>query len=149
MSKFHVKIAANCRDWYGRKVPEGAAYGTEWIPSPDEGIEKIYDYIFEGDVRTLYNPDGSVKGRAVKLYVHHHRYEWRDNCKGIYRPMWAECRRGSLAEKLLNKHIKPNFESLKSHGTKDFKVYDLQSFSSAIKRPSSAGAIFNMVRERQ
>lgn len=148
MSRFHVKIATNCRDWYGRKVPEGAAYGTEWIPSPD-GTERIYDYVFEGDVRTLYRADGSVKGRAVKIFVHHHRYDWLDDGKGYYRPMWVECRRGSLAEKLLNRHVKPDFQSLKPHGTKEFKVYDLQEFSSAIKRPSSAGAIFNMVRERQ
>lgn len=148
MSKFHISVAKQRKDWYGRTVPEGAAYGTEWIQSPD-GTERIYDYVFEGDVRILYRPDGTIKGRAVKIFVHHHRYEWLDNCRGIYRPMWVECRRGSLAEKLLNRHIRPNYESLKPRGTKDFQVKNLQEFSSAIKRPSSAGAIFAMVRNGQ
>lgn len=148
MSKYHISVAKTVKNWYGRKVPEGAAYGTEWIPSPD-GTERIYDYVFEGDVRTLYRADGSVKGRAVKIFVHHHRYDWLDDARGVFRPMWAECRKGNFAQKLLDKHVKPNYDSLKSHSTRDFKVRDLQEFSSAIKRPSSAGAIFNMVRERQ
>lgn len=148
MSKYHIAVAKTVKNWYGRTVPEGAVYGTEWIPSPD-GTERIYDYVFEGDVRTLYRADGSVKGRAVKIFVHHHRYDWIDDAKGYYRPIWIECRKGSLAEKLLNRHVRPNFESLKSNGIKDFRVHNLQDYSSAIKRPSSAGAIFNMVRERQ
>lgn len=147
MSKYHISIAKSARDWHGRTVPKGAIYGTEWITSPD-GTERIYDYVYEGDVRTVYRPDGTVKGRAVKVFVHHHVYDWQETNKGFYKPMTLFCYKGSLAEKLLNKHIRPDFDSLKP-SKKDFKVTNLQEFSSAIKRPSSAGAIFNMVRERQ
>ena len=145
MSRFNFRISKERRDWYGFSVPKGAAFGTEFFCV--NGVNRRYDYVYVGDIKYIHRPDGTVAGKKVKIFIHHHRESWKDYSvpdSGYYRPIWVECRKNSLAEKLLNRHIKPDFQA-----EPEFHVKNLQNFSSAIRRPSSAGAIFNMVRERQ
>lgn len=143
--KFSIRVAKEPRDWYGRKVAKGAIFGTEHFVV--NGTEHVYDYIFEGDVRYEHRPDGSVCGHAVKVLIHHHRETWREYSSpdsGYYRYIWVKCTKGSLAEKLLNKHVKPDFSA-----QPEFRINNLAEYSSAIKRSNSKGVIYHMVRERQ
>lgn len=145
--KFSFRIAKEPRNWYGFNCPTGGVFGTDFFVGSD-GTEHKYDYVYLGESRKRWRPDGTFIGTDIHIYVHHHvpsLMEGKISDTGTFRPIWVHCTKNSLAMKLLNKHVSVK----KDTGTEFFKVDNLQHYSSAIKRPSSAGAIFNMVRERQ
>lgn len=158
MAKFNVRIAKSPRDWYGFSVPEGAAFGSEYLTSGDFESKKYYDYVYLGQNRVVKRPDGTVCGREVKIFLHHHddattRFDKPDAelFRGYFQPVWFFCAKGSLAEKLLNRHIKTVKRPKPDNRAelRNFHIHETTDMSSAIKRPSSAGAIFAMIRNGQ
>ena len=158
MSKFNIRMAKAPRNWYGFAVPEGAAFGSEYLTCGDFSSKKYYDYVFLGQSRKVKRPDGTTCGYEVKIFLHHHddavsRFDRPDEelFHGFFKPAWFFCAKGSLAEKLLNRHIKTVKRQKPDNRAelRNFHIRETTDMSSAIKRPSSAGAIFAMVRNGQ
>ena len=113
MSKYNIRLAKSPRDWYGFSVPEGAAFGSEYLTCGDFVSKRYYDFVYLGQSRKVKRPDGTTCGYEVKIFLHHHddavsRFDRPDEelFHGFFKPAWFFCAKGSLAEKLLNRHIK-------------------------------------------
>ena len=144
--KFSFRVAKAPKNWYGFKCPVGGIFGTDFFVGAD-GIERKYDYVFLGESRRRWRPDGSFMGTEIKVFIHHHipvMNEDKTHDDGYFRPIWVQCVANSLAMKLLNKHVKPDY-SVKP----EFSIRTTTEMSSGIKRPKTAGAIYTMVRNGQ
>ena len=148
MRDIKITIAKTAHLWYGFSVPQGAAFGTLYL----NGI--MYDYVYTGIARDCRDKYGRTTGfKEIKVFMHEHVYRHDPDYKSEKNPIWVShwcvCTCDSKWKKLWNKNVHFSKDKQRRADINNWHVENLQDFSSAIKRPSSAGAIFNMVRERQ
>ena len=102
MSKNTVKTAVAQISWRGFTLQKGSLFGKGFI----EG--KYVDFAYMGAKRRITRPDGTKGGWQIKIFVKPHQLG--DDEQVIFKPIWVDCTKGSLAKKLLEKNPEITWE---------------------------------------